>query len=253
MRLHAIGDLHLPSALQKDMDRFGWIGHPAPLAAAWDEAVAPDDLVLVLGDISWAMRPDEVRGDLAWLEARPGRKVLLKGNHDYWWPDSRRKLEDLVAPFASIRGLLHHGTAHREGPYVIAGVRGWTALEAPPLPNGGGGALEGGGDEMGLEVHRPDLVARDAERLKRSVALAARLAADPGTVRIACMHFPPLYADRRPTAFSPTIEAYRPAACVYGHLHGPGIPLGFVGEHGGVRYILASADAAGFRPVLIAG
>ena len=254
MRLHAIGDLHLPSALQKDMDRFGWIGHPAPLAAAWDEAVAPEDLVLVLGDISWAMRPDEVRGDLAWLEARPGRKVLLKGNHDYWWPDSRRKLAELVAPFPSIRGLLHHGNALREGPYVIAGVRGWTALEAPPLPADGGDiAAAGAGGEMGLEMHRPDLVARDAERLRRSVAEAARLAAEPGTVRIACMHFPPLYADRRPTPFSATIEGYRPAACIYGHLHGPGIPLGFVGEHGGVRYVLASADAAGFRPVLICG
>jgi hypothetical protein len=179
--------------------------------------------------------------------------VLLKGNHDFWWPDSRKKLGALVAPYPSISGLLHHGSAHREGPYVIAGVRGWTAPEAPPLPGSGDAAREGTWGEMGLETYRPDLVLRDAERLRRSVALAACLAADPQAVRIACMHFPPLYADRRPTAFSPTIEAYRPAACVYGHLHGPGIPLGFVGEHGGVRYILASADAAGFRPLLLCG
>jgi predicted phosphohydrolase len=106
---------------------------------------------------------------------------------------------------------------------------------------------------MGLETSRPDLVARDAERLRRSVAAAGSLAAAPGTVRVACMHFPPLYVDRRPTAFSPTLEAYRPVVCVYGHLHGAGIPLGFVGEHGGVRYVLASADAAGFRPVLLCG
>jgi hypothetical protein len=252
MRLHAIGDLHLPSARQKDMERFGWTGHPAPLAAAWDEAVDPDDLVLVIGDISWAMRPEEALADLAWLDARPGLKVLLKGNHDYWWPNSRQKLATLLTPYPSVRGVLHHGNAHREGPYVIAGVRGWTALEAPPLP-GGNPAPDAPGGEMGLELPRPDLVARDTERLRRSVATAGQLAAEPGTVRIACMHFPPLYADRRPTAFSPVIEAYRPLVCVYGHLHGPGIPLGFVGEHGGVRYVLASADAAGFRPVLLAG
>lgn len=241
MRLFAIGDVHLPSSRQKDMDLFGWTGHPAPLAAAWDETVAADDLVLVVGDISWATRPTEVQGDLAWLEARPGRKVLLKGNHDFWWPDSRKKLEELLAPFPSIRGFLHNGSAWREGPYVIAGVRGWTAPEAPPLPGGAGG-------EMGLEDYRPDLVERDAERLKRSVEAAAKLEAE-GTIRVACMHFPPVYAGGKATKFSPTIEAFRPAVCVYGHLHGPGIAAGFQGEHGGVRYVLASCDAAAFRPV----
>ncbi len=246
MRLFAIGDLHLPSARGKDMDRFGWSGHPAPLAQAWDEAVAPADVVLVIGDISWATRPAEALDDLAWIDARPGRKVLLQGNHDHWWPASRTKLRELFAPFPSFTGFLHHGSAHREGPYVIAGVRGWTAAEAPALAVGPG--AEG---EMGLESYRPDLVARDAERLKRSVAAAEGMARDPGSVRIACMHFPPLYADARPTAFSPTITAYRPRVCVYGHLHGPGIPLGFVGEQDGVRYVLASCDAAGFRPRLL--
>ncbi len=253
MRLFAIGDIHLPSALGKDMDRFGWNGHPAPLAAGWDAAVEAEDLVLVVGDISWAMRPEEVAGDLTWLDARPGRKVLLKGNHDYWWPDSQTKLRALLAPYPTITGFLHHGNAHREGRYVIAGVRGWTAPEAPAAASiAGGGSLDVLG-EMGLETYRPDLVARDAERLRRSIAAAERLATDPDCMRIACMHFPPLYADRRQTAFSPAIEQFRPRVCVYGHLHGPGIPLGFVGEHGGVRYVLASCDAAGFRPVLLAG
>ena len=138
MRLFAIGDLHLPSARAKDMDLFGWVDHPAPLARAWDESVGPDDLVLVVGDISWATRPTEVGDDLAWIDARPGRKVLLKGNHDFWWPDSQKKLRELFAPFPSIRGFLHNGSAWREGPYVIAGVRGWSAPEAPPRGAPGG-------------------------------------------------------------------------------------------------------------------
>lgn len=240
LRLFGIGDLHLPSARAKDMDLFGWKGHPAPLAEAWDATVAADDVVLVVGDISWATRPGEVAEDLAWLDARPGRKVLLKGNHDFWWPDSQKKLRELLAPFPTLRGFLHNGSAWREGPYVIAGVRGWTAPEAPPLEIDGG--------EMGMESYRPDLVERDAARLERSVEAAEKLV-EAGTIRVACMHFPPLYAGARPTRFSPIIERWAPEVCVYGHLHGPGIPAGFTGEHGGVRYVLASCDAAGFRPV----
>src|SRR5690606_1695387 len=113
--------------------------------------------------------------------------------------------------------------------------------EAPPLDVDGG--------EMGMESYRPDLVERDADRLARSVEAARRLEKEPGAIRVACMHFPPLYAGARPTRFSPVIEAWGPAVCVYGHLHGPGIAAGFTGEHAGVRYVLASCDAAGFRPV----
>lgn len=241
MRLFAIGDLHLPSARGKDMDRFGWTGHPAPLAAAWDEAVGADDLVLLVGDISWATRAEEAADDLGWIDARPGRKMLLKGNHDYWWPDSRAKLDQILAPHRSIIGALHHGSAFQEGPYVIAGVRGWTAPEAPPV--------DGAEGEMGIQVSRSDLVDRDAGRLARSIAAAEVLAQAPGTVRIACMHFPPLYANGTPTVFSRAITRYAPAICAYGHLHGPGIGAGFKGEKDGVRYTLVSADAAGFRPI----
>jgi predicted phosphohydrolase len=239
VKLFAIGDLHLPSARAKDMGRFGWTGHPANVAAAWDERVGDQDLVLVLGDSSWATRAEEVSGDLSWIEARRGKKVLLKGNHDFWWPDSRTRLASMLAPYPSIVGFLHNGSALRVGPYAIAGVRGWTAPEAPPVP--------GVDAEMALETYRPDLVERDAQRLARSVAEAEKLA--DGAVRVAVMHFPPLYADGRPTRFSPLVEAYRPAVCAYGHLHGPGIAAGFVGEHNGVRYVLVSCDAAGFAPV----
>jgi predicted phosphohydrolase len=240
VKLFAIGDLHLPSARGKDMERFGWTDHPNRVAAAWDASVGAEDLVLVLGDSSWATRAEEVPGDLAWIHARPGKKLLLKGNHDFWWPDSRARLGRILEPFPSIVEVLHNGSAARVGPFAIAGVRGWTAPEAPPLP--------GADPEMAMESYRPDLVERDAERLRRSVE-AAQALADEGAVRVAIMHFPPLYADRRPTRFSPLVESYRPAVCAYGHLHGPGIPAGFVGENNGVRYVLVSCDAAGFAPV----
>jgi predicted phosphohydrolase len=242
MRLFAIGDTHLPSTRGKTMDRFGWTGHPGPLAEAWDRMVTAEDAVIVAGDISWAVKPAEAVDDLAWLDARPGKKVLLRGNHDYWWGDSAAKLRRVLAPYRSIVGFLHN-SAVSIGPYLIAGSRLWTTPEAPPMPGG----------EMGDEQANGELVEREARRLALSIEDGLRMMrATPGLTRVVAVHFPPLYANARPTAFSTIIEAFQPAVCVYGHLHGPeGIAAGFQGEHGGVRYVLASCDAAGFRPVLL--
>lgn len=242
MRLFGIGDTHLPSTRGKDMDRFGWLGHPGPLQRNWDEKVTADDVVIVAGDISWATRPNEVMGDLAWLEARPGKKVLLRGNHDYWWGSSAAKLTKLFEPFATFHGFIH-GSAVVVGPWVIAGSRLWTAPQAPKLPGG----------EMGDEDQRPDYIERETGRLSRSIddAVKKERAAGGGLTRVVAVHFPPLYANGEATAFSKVIEAYQPAVCLYGHLHGPGIAAGFVGDHGNVRYVLASCDAAGFSPTLL--
>jgi predicted phosphohydrolase len=244
VRLFAIGDTHLPSTRGKAMDRFGWTDHPEPLRRAWDEKVAPDDVVIVAGDISWATRPAEVMDDLRWLDERPGRKVLLRGNHDFWWGDSSAKLRRLFEPFGSFEGFLQN-SAVVAGRWLIAGTRLWTAPEAPPLPGG----------EMGDEAPRTDYVERETNRLELSMADAEkRQAAHPAPLtRVVAVHFPPLYANGRETAFSRTVEAFSPRVCVYGHLHGPGIPAGFVGERNGVRYVLASCDAAGFSPVLLDG
>ena len=240
MRLFAIGDTHLPSTRKKDMDRFGWIGHPGPLGRAWDEKVKPEDAIIVAGDISWATRSSEVLEDLKWLDDRPGRKVLLRGNHDFWWGDSSAKLKRLFEPFHTFEGFLQN-CAVVIGPYLIAGTRLWTTPEAPPMPGG----------EMGDEVARTDYVERENHRLTLSIedALAKQKAAPRPLIRVVAVHFPPLYANATQTIFSQTIEAFGPQVCVYGHLHGPGIGAGFVGERQGVRYVLASCDAAGFSPV----
>jgi hypothetical protein len=237
-QVFAIGDVHLPSTLGKTMDRFGWLEHPAPLAAAWDATVNATDLVIVAGDISWALKAQEASPDLAWIEARPGRKVLVKGNHDFWWGDSHKKQKALLGPYPSIVDFLHNGSAARIDGVVIAGTRGWTCPEAPPMPGG----------EMGDESGRPEMVERERARLERSIALALQLR-QPGELLTVAMHFPPLYANQKATAFSRVIEEAKPDVCVYGHLHGPGIAAGFVGEHNGVKYVLASCDAAQFSPV----
>lgn len=242
MRLFAIGDTHLPSDRKKDMDRFGWVGHPATLQRNWDGLVRAEDVVIVAGDISWATRPAEVQEDLRWLDQRPGRKVLLRGNHDFWWGDSSSKLRKLFAPFTSFVGFIHNA-AVEVGPWVIAGSRLWTAPEAPPMPGG----------EMGDEVQKPDYIERETNRLTLSIEDARRREAASSTPlkRVCAVHFPPMYANTLETAFSKTLEAWQPTVCVYGHLHGPGINAGFTGMHGGVKYVLASCDAAGFTPVLL--
>jgi uncharacterized protein len=242
MKLFGIGDTHLPSVRNKDMDRFGWLGHPKTLERNWDAVVGNDDVVIVAGDISWATRPAEVMDDLGWLDARPGKKVLLRGNHDFWWGDSSAKLKKLFEPFTSFVGFLQN-SAVEVGPWVIAGSRLWTAPEAPPMPGG----------EMGDAKPMPDYIERETRRLQLSIddATTKEGNASGPKVRVAAVHFPPLYSNGLETAFSKTLEAWKPLLCVYGHLHGPGIGAGFVGEHGGVQYVLASCDAAKFSPVLL--
>jgi predicted phosphohydrolase len=245
MRVFAIGDLHLPSLRGKGMDRFGWTNHPAPLALAWDAGVGPDDLVLLVGDLSWATRAPEAVPDFEWIQQRTGKKVLLQGNHDHWWGKSLPKMQAFLAPFPSIIGLLHapnNSITHpvRVGRLIIAGTRGWTAPEAPHMEAAG---------EMGAETFRADLVEREQVRLDGSLAAANQLVAQtPDAVKLVAMHFPPRYVNGKDTGFSRSIEAFHPVACVYGHLHGPGISQGFVGERGGVPYQLVSCDAAKFAP-----
>src|SRR5262249_23563678 len=164
MRLFAIADTHLPSARKKGMDVFGWTGHPRPLQRAWDEVVKADDVVIVAGDVSWATRPSEVEDDLRWLDERPGRKVLVRGNHDFWWGDSTANPSVLLDPHKRVGGFLHNGAAWG-GRGVPAGPRLWTAPEAPPLPGG----------ELGGEDVRPHYVERECRRLKLSIEDALRL------------------------------------------------------------------------------
>src|SRR5690606_14199409 len=165
IRLFALGDTHLPSTRAKDMHRFGWTDHPAPLAAAWDATVRDGDLVVLVGDLSWATRPHEALGDLAWIHDRPGQKGLVRGNHDGSRADSAARLRGLLADFASIVGFLDN-RAVQVGPHLIAGSRLWTAPEARRLPTAGA---------LGDEPTDDRYVTRELRRLRASIADADRL------------------------------------------------------------------------------
>ena len=225
MKLFAIADLHLPGGDDKPMDVFGpqWDGHFDRISADWRARVRPEDLVLIPGDISWAMQLDHAVPDLAAIGALPGRKLLIKGNHDYWWSSLTRVREILPAGMDA----LQHSAAD-VGPWVICGTRGWM------FPTGD--------TPLGEEDER--VYRRELLRLEMALSDADRLAA--GRPVVAMLHYPPLYDSQRDTAFTELLTAHGVHTVVYGHLHGAGIRAGFTGTHRGVRYLLTSCDSLDF-------
>lgn len=226
MRVFAIADPHLSSANSKPMDVFGsgWEGHPAALFDGWRATVGEDDLVLVPGDISWALTLDEAMPDLLDLAALPGHKVLLRGNHDYWWP-SISKLRAALPPRMS--AIQNDAVEH--GGVVVAGTRGWLC------PG------HFGFDERDDRIYR-----RELERLRLSLAAAARL---EGQMRVVMLHFPPTNPRLEPSGFSDMIAAAAPDVLVFGHVHSGSEAV--LGELGGVALHFVAADALGFVPRLL--
>jgi len=227
-RLFALADLHLSGAGHKPMDVFGdlWRDHSRRMAEAWDAAVAREDTVLLAGDLSWARTLEEARPDLEWIARRPGRKVLLRGNHDSWWSAPGRVRAALPACCTAL-----HNDATEFEQWVIVGTRGWTAPDDP-------GAQPG--DE---KVFR-----RELARLEASIADAdARFGR--GRPRIAMTHYPPWLDGREPTEVVRILSGAGVVLCVYGHLHGEDHRLAVNGARGGIVFRFVAADAVDFCPV----
>lgn len=229
-----ISDLHLSFAKPKPMDIFGdrWRDHPQRIAAAWHHLVQPDDVVLVAGDISWALKLPDALQDLTWLAALPGRKVLSRGNHDYWWSSERtnRVRRSLPAGIDIIEG-----DAIDLGDVVVCGTRGWLSPE-----------MSGFQEKTDQPYYE-----REQGRLRAALNAGRALAGERPLVVM--IHFPP-FAERRPTEFARLIAAAAPAACIYGHLHRPqdwaNAAQGLID---GVYYQLTACDYLGFTPVAVRG
>ena len=229
MRLFAIADPHLGTAVDKPMDVFGpaWEGHDERLAGNWRRVVRDDDVVLVVGDISWAMTLADAQADLDRLGTLPGRIVLVRGNHDYWW-------SGIATVRAAIPANVHalQNDCFVADDVVIAGTRGWT------IPNGKA-------DERDRKIHL-----RELARLEMSLE-AARRATRPGMRLVAGLHFPPMLADGAPTGFTELLERYGVAVCAYGHLHADAIADAVEGVVRGISYRLVSCNAVDFTPVAL--
>jgi predicted phosphohydrolase len=256
-RLFALGDLHLSFTSEKPMGVFGanWDDHHVKIEEHWRAEVAKDDTVFLLGDLSWGLKFAEAEADLAWIHGLPGRKVLLKGNHDLWWQSVTRlrSLYDDMYFLQNDSVLLNGGAGRGEGTGTGAAVR-----------NGGAGADSGAtggvvlcGSRGWITPQEPSfsesedrrIYERELIRLRLSLEDAVRKGAD----RIVCgLHFAPSARSGVSSGFTELFEEFGVEQVLYGHLHGrEAFKKGLKGEHGGVKYALVSADYLNFKPLRI--
>ena len=233
MRIFAIGDLHLPGGDKKPMDVFGahWENHFERIGEDWRARVSDQDVVLIPGDISWAMQLDRALEDLRRIGTLPGRKLILRGNHDYWWSSLTQLRSNLPENMHAVQN-----DAYDAGDVVFCGTRGWT-LPQPGITE----TADGPAGTQDEKIYR-----REVMRLEMSLQAARRLAGERPV--FAMMHYPPLLPEyaRTGTEFTRLLTQYGVCRCVYGHLHGPSVQRGYNGLYNGVQYDLVSCDALRF-------
>ncbi len=225
MSLFVIGDLHLALGdKSKSMDIFdGWENYTELLGQSWNSLVSAEDTIVLAGDISWAISLEKGYEDFKWIHNLPGRKIILKGNHDYWW-NSRKKMEETFEKwgFDSLN-ILHNNHFQYEN-YGICGTRGWVNMP---------------GESADAKV-----LAREAGRLTASIESALTAGLQP----LVFLHYPPLYGSSYNYDILDVLYKYGIKNCWYGHLHGPSIKYAVNGERDGVDFRLSSGDFLQFRP-----
>lgn len=226
--IYAISDLHLSISTKKPMHIFGdqWLDHEIKIKNSWINMVDTDDLVLIPGDISWAMKMSEARQDLKFISHLPGDKILLKGNHDYWW-DSLSKLTRTYSDL-NLNFLQNNSFTFQK--IAICGTRGWVC------PNESTFTKE---DELiyQREVHRLELSLQKADKRAKAI--------------IVMMHYPPLM-NNMSSGFVEVFKKYGVKQVIYGHLHGvDSFNEGPIGNIDGIKYQLVSADYLDFKLSLV--
>ncbi len=230
MKVFAISDLHLSGVKQKPMDIFGpgWEGHFEKIKADWRAKVSDDDIVLIGGDTSWGMKLAEGMYDVAALAPLPGKKVLIRGNHDYWWNGITRVRA--AAPDPSFTFL--QNDCVKIGDVIVAGSRGWTCPGSADYTD-----------------HDHALYLREAERFRLAFQEVKKVR-EEGDRLIALIHYPPFNVKREDTLFTGLFEENRVDKVVFGHLHGGGyFPVRC--EKAGIEYYLTSCDKVKFSLVQI--
>ena len=221
--IYAIGDLHLSFNEDKPMDIFGdnWENHEEKIKQDWLKKVNENDLVLLPGDFSWSMHLKDTIKDFEYLNSLPGKKILLKGNHDYWWTtvtNMRNFLEE--NNFQNI-DFLHNNSYEYEG-YIIAGTRGWI---------------------QSADEEDKRLVQREVQRLELSIQDGIKKYGEDKPI-IVNMHYPPIA--NGPSPFMEVMKKYNVRKCIYGHLHGESIKEAIEGIHDGIEIKLVSSDSLNF-------
>ncbi len=226
MNLFTISDLHLPLGVNKPMDIFGgWDNYVERIEKNWKKLVNDGDTVVIGGDVSWASSLAEAKPDFEFINRLPGQKIVLKGNHDYWW-GTANKINEFLSEnnFDTIKIL--HNNCYSDGSIAICGTRGWI--------------YDGSGE------HNQKVVLREAGRLEASIKAAKENGATP----IVFLHYPPVYAEYICEEILSVLHKYDINQVYYGHIHGKGIH-NTVSEYDGIALKLVAADGVGFTPVFI--
>jgi predicted phosphohydrolase len=227
MALYAIGDLHLCLGAPKPMDIFGgaWVGYMEKLKEGLS-CITENDTTVLLGDLSWALGLDDATADFAWIDKIPGRKIILKGNHDYWWSTASKFYKFCQENGFSDQFILNNNHYEYEG-YAICGTRGWFF------------------EEERSGAHDEKVFKRELIRLETSLKSAGDLP------KMVFLHYPPRYKGYECKEILELLERYEVRRCFYGHLHGPSHGLAMEGLWDGVEFRLVSADKLNFKPFTV--
>lgn len=224
MLIFAIGDLHFDNTGEKPMDVFGenWLNHEEKIIDNWKSIVKDDDLTLLAGDTSWALKLEEAYEDLLKIDELPGTKIIIKGNHDYWW-NSLKKLNNLglkTTNFLQNNSFIYNGIG-------IVGTRGWSSIDE---------------DDFDTQDHK--VFNRELNRLKLSLDSIK----DNVEKIIVVLHYPPFNADSSPNEFINIMKEYNVDICIYGHLHSEGHKYAIEGIVEGIEVHCISSDYIDFVP-----
>ncbi len=229
MNIYAIGDLHLSGyPPTKPMDVFGehWQNHAAKVEANWRQLITENDTVIICGDTSWAMKLPEALSDLNWIAALPGKKILLRGNHDYWWTSLKKMQLATENKFSFLQNNFYNCADT-----AICGSRGWLLPASDSFT------------ESDAAIYK-----REELRLEASLSVAKQAGYSK---IIAALHYPPLYGSGEGSGFSELLEHYKVTHCVFGHIHGSDAKTVYQGERNGITYKLVSCDTQNFLPQLV--
>ena len=228
MALYAIGDLHLSITTNKPMDIFGsaWENHTKKLQSAFEE-LSPNDTTVLCGDLSWGMNLAEAKEDFLFIDKLPGKKIILKGNHDYWWSTAAKAQSFFKDNCITTIDILNNNCFFYGEDAAICGTRGWFYEE-----------------ETGTE-HDKKIMNRELGRLETSLRLAGN------RKKYVFLHYPPKYGTYVCEEILSLFEKYEVLMCCSGHIHGKSLHSRFEGEHRGVYHKLVSADYLNFAPFRI--
>jgi len=227
--LFVIGDTHLSEGVDKPMDVFGgnWENYTQKLCDNWKKTVGEKDTVIIAGDVSWGMSLDEALADFKLIDSLPGKKLIVKGNHDYWWDTVTKMKRFFNENGITTVDFIFNSAVSVDG-ISVCGTRGWML------------------ESMSAKQEDKVIIAREAGRLRRSLECA-----DPENERIVVMHYPPVFDSNTAQEFIDIMQEFGVKRCYYGHLHSASIRKADVGEHFGINFYLVSADAIDFSPINI--